>query len=672
VGDIRGAARTVRELLKGVKYSIDYYQREYKWQDKQIQELIDDLTDKFSQNYVEGQPRAKVKEYGHYFLGSIILSNRDNRSFVVDGQQRLTTLTLLLIYLRSLQRARKDKVNVDDLIFSEQFGTKSFNIEVEERVPCMEALFEGQPFDPTDKSESVQNIVARYADIEEQFPTELTGEALPYFVDWLIENVHLVEITAYSDEDAYTIFETMNDRGLSLTPTDMLKGFVLAHITEAGKRNNANALWRDRLIDLREYGKEVDSDFFKAWLRSQYATKIRERKAGARPEDFDRMGTEYHRWFRDTDQDIGFIQSDDYFRFIDRDFNFYSRWYLRLMEASWGLVEGLEQVLYNSDHNFTHQYMLLLAPLTPDDPEEVVLQKLRLVALYVDILINWRLWNFRRIAYSTTQYSMFLVLREIRGLDPSSLARKLYDSLDTEEEDFDTNDRLRLHQQNHRYLARMLARITDFVEVQSGLPSQYVDYVYATGKKKFDVEHIWANKPERHKEEFASPRDFEDHRNRVGGLLLLHNSFNRSYGALTYEKKLPHYNSQNMLARSLNPACYEHNPGFLRFVKRSGLPFRPHENFRKEDLDDRGELYRQIAKRIWDPNQLLREVGLLEGDGKGSPSLAQLGQIADADGPGSARACNELTRLAVKAGIDPDQYETWAEVADFLTQAKKA
>ena len=46
------------------------------------------------------------------------------------------------------------------------------------------------------------------------FPDELRGEALPFFVDWLMENVHLVEITAYSDDDAYTIFETMNDRGL--------------------------------------------------------------------------------------------------------------------------------------------------------------------------------------------------------------------------------------------------------------------------------------------------------------------------------------------------------------------------------------------------------------------------------------------------------------------------
>ena len=46
-----GKAWTVRELLKGVKYSIDYYQREYKWHDKQIRELVDDLTEKFLEDY---------------------------------------------------------------------------------------------------------------------------------------------------------------------------------------------------------------------------------------------------------------------------------------------------------------------------------------------------------------------------------------------------------------------------------------------------------------------------------------------------------------------------------------------------------------------------------------------------------------------------------------------
>ena len=84
-------------------------------------------------------------------------------------------------------------------------------------------------------------------------------------------------------------------------------------------------------------------------------------------------------------------------------------------------------------------------------------------------------------------------------------------------------------------------------------------------------------------------------------------SFNASYGDLPYSEKLPHYNTQNLLARSLHPQCYQHNPGFLQFVKVSGLPFRPHEAFTKDDLEERGELYRRMAERIWNPADLLAE-----------------------------------------------------------------
>jgi hypothetical protein len=69
-------------------------------------------------------------------------------------------------------------------------------------------------------------------------------------VDWLIENVHFVEITAYSDSDAYTIFETMNDRGLSLTPADMLKGYLLAHITDPADRGRAGSVWKEQVARL--------------------------------------------------------------------------------------------------------------------------------------------------------------------------------------------------------------------------------------------------------------------------------------------------------------------------------------------------------------------------------------------------------------------------------------
>ena len=176
--------------------------------------------------------------------------------------------------------------------------------------------------------------------------------------------------------------------------------------------------------------------------------------------------------------------------------------------------------------------------------------------------------------------------------------------LDDESETFLSNGSFRLHGMNGRQIHRLLARMTEFVETRSGMPSRYVDYAKRGGKGGYEIEHIWADHPERHEDEFAHPSEFAEYRNRVGDLLLLPKSFNASYGDLPYEQKLVHYDSQNLLARSLNENAYDHNPGFRRFLEQSGLPFRAHTVFRKADLDDRQELYGQLANYIWSPVRL--------------------------------------------------------------------
>jgi hypothetical protein len=605
--EIDGKGRTIRELLSGRKYSIDYYQREYKWQQKQLAELVEDLAAKFLESHEDGNERSAVADYGHYFLGSVIISDKDGQKFIIDGQQRLTTLTLLLIFLHHRLSDAEQKGQVADLVFSQKYGTRSFNLDIEERAACMEALYKGEPFGDPDPPESVVNILARYGDLEELFPEELAGAALPYFVDWLAENVHLVEITAYSDGDAYTIFETMNDRGLSLTPADMLKGYLLANIGDAERRTRASRVWKERVQALAEIGKDEDADGIKSWLRSQYAESIRERKRGATPQDFDLIGTEFHRWVRDHEERLGLKASAEFGRFIERDFAFYAGRYERLRNAAEQITTGLECVHFNAQHNFTLQYPLLLAPLRVDDDEASALRKVRIVAAYLDILIHRRIWNWRSIDYSTMQYAMFLVMRDIRGKTAAEVAALLRERLDKETETFASNDRFRLHGMNGRLIHRLLARITDFVEVQSGQASRYAEYAQR-GKKGYEVEHIWANNPGRHREEFAHPTDFEEYRNRIGGLLLLPKAFNASYGDLPYAEKREHYAGQNLLARSLHDGAYDHNPGFRRFIEESGLAFRAHTQFSKADLDARQVLYQRVADRIWDPERLTQEL----------------------------------------------------------------
>jgi uncharacterized protein with ParB-like and HNH nuclease domain len=603
---IDGKGKTIRELLANRKYSIDYYQREYKWESKQLAELINDLCDKFFESYDPAHERAKVKDYGHYFLGSIIISAKGTEKFVIDGQQRLTTITLLLIYLRNLAQ-EEQKGLVADLIFSVSYGQRNFNLDIPDRTACMESLYLGTQYQSPDDNESVANILARYSEIDDVFPSELKGEGLPFFTDWLIENVHLVEITAYTDGDAYTIFETMNDRGLSLRPADMLKGYLLANISDQETRTNANSIWKKRTVILNEIDKDEDDAGIKAWLRGQYAESIRDTKRGAVPKDFDLIGTEFHRWVRDQEERIGLRNSSDFSRFIESDFVFYSKAYERLLRISRTLTPNLESVYLNNEHTFTLQYPLILAAINKTDDELVVSRKIRVVSSFVDILIHRRLWSFKAVDYRNMRYAMFNVIKDIRGKSLDGLADLLTQRLATEPH-FSDNQKFRLTSSNRKQVHRFLARITDYVETQSGYASRYVEYAKRGRQNAYEIEHIWADHPERHLSEFEHKNDFAEYRNRLGDLLLLPKSFNASFGDKTYEEKRPHYVGQNLLARSLCSEAYQNNPGFLTFRSSSGLAFKSLDEFQKSDIDERQSLYIELVSRIWDVQRLHQDV----------------------------------------------------------------
>jgi hypothetical protein len=602
--EIQGKTQTVQELLGRAKYGIDYYQREYKWQSKQIAELVNDLTGKFLEDYDLEHSRKEVVRYGYYFLGSIIISKRDVLRMVVDGQQRLTSLTLLLIYLNNLQKGRSDKSAIEDLIFAEEYGEKSFNLNVTERNDCMEALFEEKTFDSTGKVESVANLMGRYQDIDEYFPDELKDRALPYFIDWLKTKVHIVEITAYSDEDAYTIFETMNDRGLSLSATEMLKGYLLANIDDVDKRGEADKCIKQWLLKFGEIGKETDADFFKTWLRSQYAQSIRDRKKDATPGDFDLIGTEYHRWVRDHEKSVGLVNNAAFYQWVQRELDFYARVYLKLLQASVSLVEGLESVRYNADHGFTQQFQLLLAPLQPGDDEVTVATKLKLVADYIDCWLNRRLWNFKSVNYSTVQYTVFMLTKELRGLSIADLRLKLVARLKAEDGELNFSQQPYLNNWNAKSLHRQLARMIDWVERESGMTGKYSDYVVRSGQYAYEIEHIWANHYERHTDEFDNSADFGKYRDRLGGLLLLPKKINASLNDQDYAHKVQQYIKENLLARSLNAVCYQNNPGFRQMIERTGLLFQAHDVFKKNDLEQRFGLYQGIAEQLWSVERL--------------------------------------------------------------------
>ena len=599
--------RSLSDVL-GKKYTVDYFQREYRWEQKHIEQLVTDLTSSFLSDYRKGHSRKEGEKYNRYYLGPFVLNGKDGKLSIIDGQQRLTSITLFLIFLNNLQKELKTNEKIESMIYSEYRGEKSFNIQVDERRDCLIQLFNQGNYTPGEHDdESTINMAERYNDIDAAFPDELKNGTLPHFLDWLRHNVVLVEIIAYNEDNAYTIFETMNDRGLNLTSTEMLKGYVLSQFNDNAQRKRANDYWKEAIKQLHDYrDKNEDLIFFQAWLRSQYAESIRATGRGAKNQDFENIGTRFHSWVRDnlTKMNLKAKSSESFERFIDKDLRFFYDAYLKILAAEDSLTDGLEHIYYIQQPwgwgiARSLSYALLLAPLTLGDDESIIKQKLNIVARYIEIFTVRRSVNRSTIAQNSIRNTMYPLVKEIRRKDIDSLRGILQAKLKKMEENWSGLDEFRMHGRNKRFVKYLLARITAFSEQESGIDSAFETYYGNPTGKPFEIEHIWADKFAEHNDEFDQENEFENYRNRFGGLLLLPSGSNQSYGDKSYKEKLKHYIKENLLAKSLCELAYVNNPNFTNMYDRLGLKFKPHESFKKSDLMERQQLYRSIAEKIW-------------------------------------------------------------------------
>jgi hypothetical protein len=485
------------------------------------------------------------------------------------------------------------------------YGQKTFCINVTEREVCLASLFETGDYDITnEQSESVINLYNRYKDIERIFPDELKGSPLPVFIEWLIDNVSLVEIRTDSEQDAHKVFVTMNDRGLRLTPTEMLKGYLLSEIDDNTIRNKANDLWKNKIVQLKEIEKDGDADFIKNWLRAQYAETIREGKKDAENKDFDIIGTTFHKWVRENKAIVGLNSSADFEKFVLKNFSMYADIYIRLKDYSRKFNKDYEHVFYNADRGFTLQYQIILSAIKSDDTQDVVNKKIKMVSCFIDQFISIRIFNFKTVDYSSIKYTVFNITKMIRNKDIQELAAILKQYINNMGYTLDGIDGFYLNQFTRRYMLHILSRMTYYVEEQSGINSNFADYVNREQKNPYDIEHIWADDytQDNHQLEFSTEEEFKDFRNRFGGLLILPKDKNRSLQDMEYSKKVIKYDSENLLARTLNQNCYNNNPLFLRFMNNTQLPFKPYAQFNKAELIERQSLYKEICKKIWDVN----------------------------------------------------------------------
>ncbi|TPE22110.1 DUF262 domain-containing protein [Clostridium perfringens] len=262
----------IKDLLSNkFLFEIPDYQRAYSWTKENLKQLVEDIWESVELNKARGN--KEFDQYEPYFLGSIVLCSKEYKDDgcgiydVIDGQQRLTSIIMLIATIRDLIDNEEYKKVLSDLIYQKPnvlMGIKE-SIRVKARGKEEEffkkyILTNGgtelvKDLDMEELSEAKQNMVNAIEVFTDSFFNEngeLLEEKLNEFIVYLLQKVVLVVITTESFTSAFRLFNVINARGLPLTDSDLLKSENL-RVMNPEIRKEYTDIWESHEQDL---GKE--------------------------------------------------------------------------------------------------------------------------------------------------------------------------------------------------------------------------------------------------------------------------------------------------------------------------------------------------------------------------------------------------------------------------------
>ena len=233
---IQPQTETIQSIFNR-EYYIDFYQREYKWKKSQVRALLEDIFHRFDLLYNPQKDATpeNINKYDWYYLSSFITNDYNGRCYIVDGQQRLTTLTLILIKLIHLAK-KYNTVNLkrvlEDKVYGNSIQGQIYWMGQNGRTEVLNKLYSGEQIDLVKYSTpTLINLVGNYTLIDEYLSNKLeTEHKFHCFVLYLLTKVQLVKIHIDESKDVPMVFEVINDRGEKLKPYEVFKGEILGQL----------------------------------------------------------------------------------------------------------------------------------------------------------------------------------------------------------------------------------------------------------------------------------------------------------------------------------------------------------------------------------------------------------------------------------------------------------
>ena len=526
--------RRLDELFASGQYQIPPFQRDYSWKKPQIEDFWNDAID------------VHDSKISNYFFGPVVFikNNKEDYTKIVDGQQRLTTVQILICVIRDILKS-----NGHDEYSN---GLQNFlfpTTDVYKRNPTLQLNHNNNPFfkkfaltvmDPKEKIDSnkttdptefrvYDNYKRLYKKVKERFfksgqKDDDVNDTLFSFITNLLKSFRVFEIIVDNEDRAFRLFATLNQRGLDLSTSDLVKNYIFMKSDDSQRREFIE-VWK-KIIGNLDDKNELDDFLRHAWIANySYVTSQALYKAI----------TEKIQKPNEVNNYLETLLSD-------------SSTYTKIVHTTRDDDTGYYlKSLFNDLKNDSAQSVILNAyKFWKENPKDID----KLVKTCLDVFFRGKTIGGKAPGLVGKQFAIASELIRT-GNDLNSVKNELK-KIDISDTEFENSIREKDHQVNiakyilknyERYYLTQKAskKVVDSITLEHIMPQSLT---YTKGKSKEIIKTDWLNpKSKSH----VSETDHQKYLNKIGNLTLLHKLTNSELQNISFEEKQAKYRTESDL-----------------------------------------------------------------------------------------------------------------------------
>jgi uncharacterized protein with ParB-like and HNH nuclease domain len=567
-------------------YVVPDYQREYVWEERQVNQLLSDVFDEFDNNHNK-----------EYFIGTTVVFKDNNGSYeLIDGQQRTTTLFLIICALKSvysdwgldtdtLDRMIKDKTvnalgdSIDKYKLELQYKDSSNILNV------ISSLSD-RPLNLKGSAERLFNAYENtIAFLTQNFRADKPDQLKKFFV-YLYRKLKFIQIETPEINDALKIFETINERGIGLNPMDLLKNLIFRQV-ERNEFTKLNTKWQ-QLVSILDKNNEKPLRFLRYFIMANYNVNSPKGDEILRED-------EIYKWITKPENTIQCNYEKEPFDFVElliENAEIYVKYFKGDDQNGQNIF--LNNIRKLGGGSFRQHLILLLAGRKLPKPLFDHLAKQIETLIFFYFITREPTKEFER---NFSKWAKGLINIKTEGELDQFIKEKIEPEVDDKKNSYKNSfldlNQNSLQQYRVRYILAKIAQYIDQQRLGSYIPQTLDNYI-TTG---IEVEHILPFTPENGLREKIG-EEYDEVKIKLGNLTLLEKSINASIGNNDfYNHKVGEYSKSSIyLTKSISIL---ENVGTNTAITRINQRLKSFTDWNSSTIKERQELLFNLSNSIW-------------------------------------------------------------------------